>query len=171
MAFRSHKKPPKREGAPTRKRLMRRKASDNVYLHTDFHGALNQALIYLERNSGAGAVREYLRQFARAFYAPLTGQIKDRGLAALKAHLEHLYRTEGAEFAIVFSADELVLSVAACPAVGHIRKMGLAVSPHFAETTGTVNAAICEGTPFAFELLEYDQETGRRVERYSRRPR
>ena len=148
---------------------MTRQASDNDYLHKDFHGALNQALIYLERNFGAGAVREYLRQFAQAFYAPLTRELKDRGLAALKAHLERLYRTEGAEFTIVFSADELVLRVAACPAVGHIRKLGLAVSPHFAETTRTVNAAICEGTPFAFELLEYDPESGRRVERYSRR--
>ena len=148
---------------------MRRKASDNAYLHQDFHGALNQALIYLERNFGAGAVREYLHEFARTFYAPLTREIKERGLESLKAHLEDLYRTEGAEFTIALSADELVLRVAACPAVGHIRKMGLAVSPHFVETTRTVNAAICDGTPFAFELLEYDRESGRRVERYSRR--
>jgi hypothetical protein len=150
---------------------MHRKASDNVYLHKDFHGALNQALIYLERNIGAGAVREYLHQFARAFYAPLTREIKDRGLAALKAHVEHLYRTEGAEFSIRCSPDELILTVDACPAVGHIRKMGLPVSPLFDETTRVVNAAICEGTPFAFELLQYDPESGRRVERYSRRAR
>ncbi len=148
---------------------MARRAADNAYFHQDFHGALNQALVYLDRNFGAGAVRAYLRQFARAFYAPLIRELKDRGLAALKAHLGHLYRTEGAEFTIAFSADELVLRVAACPAVGHIRKMGLAVSPRFAETTRTVNAAICEGTPFRFELLEYDPKTGRRVERYSRR--
>jgi hypothetical protein len=150
---------------------MKRRASDNAYLHRDFHGALNQALIYLERNFGAGAVRAYLRQFARTFYAPLTGEIKERGLGALQAHLTDLYTLEGAEFGIEGSPDELVLTLAACPAVSHIRKMGLTISPHFDETTRTVNAAICEGTGFKFELLEYDPETGRRVERYSRRRR
>jgi hypothetical protein len=148
---------------------MRRQASDNIYRHQDFHGALNQALIYLERNYGAGAVRAYLRQFARNFYAPLKDEINRRGLEALKTHLENLYALEGAGFRISCSPEELSLSVDACPAVGHIRKMGLTVSPHFAETTRTVNAAICEGTGFRFELLEYDPKTGRRVERYSRR--
>ncbi|OGD21547.1 MAG: hypothetical protein A2W03_12290 [Candidatus Aminicenantes bacterium RBG_16_63_16] len=148
---------------------MERKASDNAYLHKDFHSALNQALIYLEQNFGAGAVREYLHQFARTFYSPLSRDLKERGLEALKTHLEKLYKLEGAKFSIKFSPDELILSVDACPAVGHIRKMGLPVSPQFSETTRTVNAAICEGTGYEFELLEYDPESGRRVERYTRR--
>lgn len=147
---------------------MKRQASDNAYRHKDFHGALNQALIYLEQNFGAGAVREYLHQFARAFYSPLTGEIKERGLKALKTYLENLYSLEGAKFSIRCSPDELILSVDACPAVGHIRKMGLPVSRHFDETARTVNSAICEGTGYEFELLEYDPESGRRVERYSR---
>ncbi len=147
---------------------MRRRASDNVYLHRDFHGALNQALIYLERNFGAGAVRAYLRRFARSFYAPLTGEIKRRGLEALKEHLENLYTLEKARFSVACSPDELILNVDACPALGRVREMGLPVSRYFDETTKTVNAAICEGTGFKFELLAYDPETGRRVERYSR---
>ncbi len=112
----------------------------------------------MSRISAPGAVREYLHQFARTFTAPLTRELKERGLEALKAHLERLYQLEGARFSIKFSPDELILSVDACPAVGHVRKIGLAVSPHFVETTRTVNAAICEGTPFAFDLLEYDPE-------------
>ncbi len=162
-------KTPEGQAVPPGRRIMRRQASDNIYLHQDFHGALNQALIYLERNFGAGAVRAYLRRFARTFYAPLTGEIKRRGLEALKAHLENLYALEGAGFSITCSPDELILNVEACPAVARIREMGLPVSRHFDETTKTVNAAICEGTGFKFELLAYDPETGRRVERYSRR--
>lgn len=171
MAGRQPQGPPGSDGDRSGRRVMRRRAADNVYLHRDFHGALNQALVYLERQFGAGAVRDYLRQFARNFYAPLTAAIAGRGLGALREHLEGVYRTEGAAVAVSCSADELVLRVAACPAVGRIREMGLAVSPQFIETTRTVNAAICEGTPFAFELVEYDEETGRRVERYFRRPR
>jgi hypothetical protein len=148
---------------------MKRQASDNTYLHRDFHGALNQALVYLEEKFGAGAVREYLRQFARSFYSALTHEIKEKGLEALRDHLERIYTLEGAKFSLKCSPDELVLTVDACPAVAHIRKMGLPVSPRFAETTRTVNVAICEGTGYEFELLEYDGKSGRRVERYSRR--
>jgi hypothetical protein len=169
MAARDHHHD-RRPGGPAR-HIMKRQAADNTYLHRDFHGALNQALIYLERNYGAGAVREYLRQFARSFYSALTREIKERGLDALRCHLERIYTIEGADFRIECSRDELILRVAACPAVTHIRRMGLPVSRSFDETTRTVNAAICQGTGFEFELLEYDPESGRRVERYSRRPR
>ncbi len=166
---RGMKAPRRPENGASGKKTMKRRASDNVYLHKDFHGALNQALVYLERNFGGEAVGEYLRQFAGNFYSPLTRDLKKRGLDALKDHLERIYTLEGADFRIERSADELVLTVDACPAVAHIRKMGLPVSRHFSETTKTLNAAICEGTGYEFELIEYDPESGRRVERYSRR--
>jgi len=67
------------------------------------------------------------------------------------------------------SPDELVLSVPACPAVARIRDMGLRVSPSFIETTRTLHAAVCEGTGYCHELLEYEPQTGRSVERFSRR--
>ena len=208
-------KPPKARAAPAAsgKEIMRRRSADNAYRHQDFHGALNQALIYLEENFGESAVRDYLRQFARNFYAPLTAELRARGLAALKAHLDNIYALEGAAFGIACGPDELVLTVAACPAVGcirklglplsahfdriyslegadfrtectpdeliltvaacpavgHIRKMGLTISDHFIETERVVNAAICEGTPFEYALLEYDPESGRSVQRFSRR--
>ena len=164
-------KPPKARAAPAAsgKEIMRRRSADNAYRHQDFHGALNQALIYLEENFGESAVRDYLRQFARNFYAPLTAELRARGLAALKAHLDNIYALEGAAFEIACGPDELVLTVAACPAVGCIRKLGLPLSAHFDETERAVNAAICEGTPFKFELLEYDPESGRSVQRFSRR--
>jgi hypothetical protein len=153
----------------TGKQVMRRKAADNIYLHKDFHGALNQALIYVEKNFGVEAVREYLHQFARAFYSPLTERLREVGLAALKKHFKGIYAIEGAECRVEESQDELILRVPRCPAVTHIREMGLPLSPLFYETTGTVNETICEGTPFRAELLEYDQETGRSVQRFSRR--
>ncbi len=150
---------------------MRRRAADNVYLHKDFHGALNQALIYVGEHFGAEAVREYLYQFARAFYAPLTSRLREEGLAALREYFEGVYALEGAECRIEASSDELILRIQSCPAVSHIRKMGLVLSPHFREATRTVNTAICEGTPFEADLLEYDPETGRSVQRFSRRRR
>lgn len=149
--------------------VMRRRASDNEYLHKDFHGALSVGLDYLREHYGEESVREYLREFAGAFYAPLTGDIKQRGLVALKEYFEKLYETEGGEISITFSSEELIVCVQACPAVTHIRKNNHSVSPLFYETTKTVNETICRDTPFAAELVEYDPQTGRSVQRFYRR--
>jgi hypothetical protein len=153
------------------KEVMRRKASDNPYLHKDFHGALSEGIEYLHERFGEEAVREYLRGFAAAFYSPLTADIKSRGLAALKEYLERIYRAEGARIDLRCTADELVLRVEACPAVTHMREHGYRVARLFHEATRTVNETICEGTPFAAELEEYDPATGRSVQRFFRRSR
>jgi hypothetical protein len=148
---------------------MRRTASDNAYLHKDFHGALSVGIEYIHRNYGPEAVREYLRQFAAAFYAPLTRDINTRGLVALKEHFEKIYRLEDAEIKIQFSEDELVVEVPACPAVTHMRKEEYTVAELFYETIKTVHETICEPTGFRAELLEYEPETGRSVQRFTRK--
>ncbi len=147
---------------------IRRHAADNIYLHKDFHGALSSGIQYLDERYGAEAVRLFLRNFAHAFYAPLREAIRQRGLAALKEHLESVYRTEGGGVAFESSADELFVRVAACPAVTHMRQHGYPVARLFCETLRTVDAAICEDTPFTAELLEYDPATGRSVQHFFR---
>jgi hypothetical protein len=151
------------------KEVMRRKASDNQYLHKDFHGSLSCGIEYLRRHYGNEAVREYLRDFARDFYSPLTTDLKARGLIALKEYFEKMYKTEGGEIDTLLSADEFILKVHACPAVMHMRKNNYPVSPLFYETSKTVNETICEGTDFAAELVEYDEATGRSIQRFYRR--
>lgn len=151
------------------KQVMHRQAADNVYLHKDFHGALSGGIEYLHKQCGAEAVREYLHNFARTYYAPLTRQLAQDGLSALREHFERIYADEGAAVDIALTESEMVLRVPMCPAVAHMRAHGYPVARLFHETTATVNAAICEGTPFAAELLEYDVETGRSVQRFYRR--
>ncbi len=151
------------------KKVMRRRAGDNVYLHRDFHAALNRALLFLESRSGADAVREYLAGFAAAQYAPLREEIGRRGLAALEEHLRTAFEREGGGAEIGRDGDDLILRVAACPAVAHIAKMGEALSPLFFETTRTVNGVLCEGTPFGFSFDACDCPAGRCVQRFARR--
>jgi hypothetical protein len=151
------------------KEVIHRKASDNQYLHKDFHGALSVGLDYVRQHFGDEAVREYLRQFARSYYAPLTEDLRRRGLVALKEHFEKVYADEGGPASIRLSDDELRIDVEACPAVTHMRGHGYSVSPLFHETSKTVNEAICEGTPFAAALIDYDPQTGRGVQRFYRR--
>jgi hypothetical protein len=147
------------------------KASDHEYLHKDFHGALSAGIEYLHTHYGEQAVRDYLREFTRKYYAPLRRAIRQRGLAALKVHFETMYTRERARFRVRLTRDELVISVAACPAITHMKSHGYPVARLFHETTRTVNEALCEGTPFKAELAEYDPETGRSVQRFFRRSR
>jgi len=148
---------------------MRRKAADNVYLHKDFHGALSNGIQFIHEKYGAEAVRQYLRQFVEAYYAPLKAEIKRRGLAALKDYFEKMYQAEGGVIHLACSADELRLEVEACPAVTHMRAHGYKVAGLFYETTKTVNEVLCESTPFAAELISYDQADGHSIQRFYRR--
>ena len=150
------------------KKVMRRKASDNQYLHKDFHGALNLALEYLRKKFGNESVRSYLRQYAKSFHAPLIRRLRRRGLVALKEYFENIYAVEKAPLRLKLTKDELILKTDFCPAVKHIRAMHQAVSPLFSETERAVYEAICEKTPFAFELASYDKKTGRSVRRFYR---
>ena len=149
--------------------VMERRASDNVYLHKDFHGALSTDIEYLHAHFGEDAVRDYLRQFTVIYYAPLIAELRGEGLPALKRHFEELYAVEGGEVDIMLSDDELVLTVHACPAVKHMREHGYMVARLFRETIKTVNEALCTGTSFAAELVEYDDATGRSIQRFYRR--
>jgi len=151
------------------KEIMNKRASDNEYLHKDFHGALSAGLEYLHEKFGADSVKEYLRQFTASFYAPLIERLKKDGLIALKEHFEKIYAIEGGEIKVTFSEDELVIMVKACPAVMHMRRNGYPVARLFSETIKTVNETICEVTPFAAELVEYDKETGLSIQRFYRR--
>lgn len=149
--------------------VMRRKASDNTYLHKDFHGALSVGLEFLRTNYGEDAVRDYLRQFTKSYFAPLRQELAAEGLPALARYFRHVYETEGETVEIEQSENELVVKVGACPAVTHMRKQNYSVCPLFYETTKTVNDALCEDTPYAAELVEYDEQTGRSVQRFWRK--
>ena len=151
------------------RRIMHRKASDNEYLHQDFHGALSAGIEYLHVNHGPKAVRDYLRGFTLKYYAPLRRDIERRGLAALKRHFIAMYKKERAAFTVRMTPDELVVTVDACPAVTHMKAHGYPVARLFHETTRTVNDALCEGTPYAAELVRYDAATGASVQRFFRR--
>ncbi len=151
------------------KEIMDRRASDNVYLHKDFHGALSVGIDFLHQRYGSDSVREYLRQFTLACYAPLKEKLAKEGFPALKEYFEEVYAAEGEDIDIELTDNELVVSVRSCPAVAHMRAHGYKVAELFYETVRTVNESLCEGTPFSAELDEYDETTGRSVQRFFRR--
>jgi hypothetical protein len=154
---------------PMTKEILDRRAADNEYLHPDFHGAFSAGLQYLDDNYGADAVRRYLREFTLSYYAPLMAEIKNRGLVALRDHFEKIYRDEGAEVEISGDENELLIRVAACPAVMHIQNNNYLLANLFGESTRVVNETLCEGTPFFAELLDYDPQTGAGTQLFARK--
>ena len=151
------------------KQIVRRKLEDNVYLPREFHAQLSGQIEYLDVKYGEDAARRYLRQLASAFYAPLAQAVKERGLIALKERFEKIYELEGGKINISFSENEMIVEVEACPAVMFMREHGQPVTRLFYETSKTTYDTVCEGTPFAYELVQYDNQTGRSTQRFYRR--
>ena len=67
---------------------------------------------------------------------------------------------------MLLAAVMLASGIVALLHVNAARKQGYPVARLFHETTETVNRAICHQTPFAAELVQYDDETGRSVQRF-----
>ena len=147
---------------------MERKASDNKYLHKDFHVGLNFGIGYIAKLHGDDAVVEDLKEYAKVFHKPLQEDVKKRGFAALEDYFSKQYETEEAAGDITFesSEGELKIYIKKCPAITHIKKTGGEIAPMFVETTRTVNETIVEGTPYAFELISFDIETGASEQRF-----
>ena len=151
------------------KQVMTRKAGDNVYLHKDFHGALSNGIDYIHEKYGAEAVRDYLRQFADTFYAPLKNDLVRRGLIALKEHYAKVFQAEGGRARFTLSDRELRIEVEMNPAVQHMRAQNYPVAKLYSETIRTVGAALCAGTLYAAELLAYDDASGRYTQLFFRK--
>lgn len=148
-----------------------RTAADNKYLHRHFHNIMNISLEYLRRLYGGEAVSEYLKQFANTYYAPLRQRIREGGLAAVMEYFRGIYEAEEASGDISFYGDsaELTVKVSRCPAVAHMRKSGMEVSPLYVETSRVIWQTICEGTSYGYELIFYDGANGASVQRFYRK--
>ena len=141
---------------------MDRRASDNEYFHRAFHISKNRGLDYLGNRWGSSHVTEHLTRFAKSFYAPLIGRIREQGLSAMKDHIERTYALEKTPELVSSSLSEdcLWVSVSKCPGISFIRAAGYEVSPWYKEEISTVFRVIAEDAGYQFQLLSYDRESG-----------
>lgn len=147
---------------PRPKRTMCRRASDNRYLHKDFHGVLSGGMAYLEETYGLEAVHAFLRRFVDEYHAPLKAAIRARGLPPLREYLEEIFRIEEADFTIEATPGRLEIHLAANPAILHIRRRGYPMKPSFHETSDFLYKVLCEDTPLSFSTQRLDPATGER---------
>ncbi|MHC4871653.1 MAG: hypothetical protein ACYTFY_07400 [Planctomycetota bacterium] len=148
------------------KEVMDRNAADNEYLHPDFHGALSASLIYVKKNFGNESVKEYVRKFAHKYHKKLIEKIKSEGITALKKHYTELYKTEKGQVSFEEKENELIMKVPECPAVTHMRKSNYEVADCWVETESAYNEALCEGSKYSYEMVEYNAENGASIQRF-----
>jgi len=141
-------------------RIMERKASDNKYLHKDFHLALNLMMQYLYDNFGKEALVNYLEDYSRAFYSLINKELKTGDISVLARYFTDIYRKEEWPVRINSGKDFVEIEQDACPAMSHIIQKGSNPCPHYAETYNTVYKTLCENTPFEYTLEYFDERTG-----------
>lgn len=148
-----------------KKHVLDQKASDNEYLHKDFHGALGYTIRYLDETFGPEATREYLQQVGRTCFGPLIEKVKAEGLPAIEQHFREVMDREDGEYTFSWEGDTLVLRVTKCPAVAHMKKNGAWFTDRFCETTVVVNETICREAGYACSC-EYETGEGRCVQTF-----
>lgn len=128
------------------KKVLDCRATDNDYLHKDFHGALAYAIEYLDATYGPSATTAYLEQVAKAYFSPLSQAMQRGGLSAMESHLREIFGHEQGKFVISYEdgGQTLVMAVAQCPAVAHLRATNQWRGERFCATTEVVNATICK---------------------------
>ncbi|NMC37129.1 MAG: hypothetical protein GYA41_02265 [Bacteroidales bacterium] len=148
-------------------RTMERQASDNKYLHRDFHAALNMMLNYILDNFGEEALKEYLEQYSGAFHKPLNNRLKSGDKELLADYFREKYRNEEWPVRITASETAVVIEQEACPGIAAILARGEKPCRLYVETYASVYRTLCEGTPFEYSLDYFDNDTGACRQRFT----
>ncbi len=139
---------------------MERKASDNKYLHRDFHISMNLLMNYIYDNFGKNALINYLKQYSRAYYKPLNQKLKAGDKNALIEYFRDIYEKEEWPVNIITKGDTIEITQDACPGLSYIRSKGWKPCPCYRETYDTLYSTLCEGTSFEYILEYFNDETG-----------
>lgn len=121
---------------------------ENNELHRDFHGTTNTTLNYIAQKYGVEAIREILRKTGHDVYKSIREKLARGDASELIEHLNWFFYREGAEFTLTVKKNEIVFEVFECPAIKHLKKLGLEISPYICLQTEEVNNGICQGTPW-----------------------
>ena len=125
---------------------------ENNELHRDFHGSTNLTIDYVVRKYGLETVKKILRRTGRNVYKSIHEKLADGDASELIEHLNwFLYREQG-KYQLKVSENEIILEVFECPAIRHLKKLGLPISEHICLQTSEVNAGMCEDTPWHSEV-------------------
>ena len=130
---------------------MLRYQEDNE-LHQDFHGTTNTTLNYIADHYGVETLKEILRKTGRDVYKSIHDKLQKGDASELVEHLNWFFFREKGKYQLTVEENKIVFEVFECPAVRHLRKLGLEPSPHLCLQTSEVNAGMCEDSPWSSEV-------------------
>jgi hypothetical protein len=142
------------------RKIMKRDASDNKYLHKDFHLSMNIILTYIFKNFGREELVNYLKQYSEAWFWPLNRQLQKGDITPLVGYFKDIYSKEEWLVKIRHGNDFIEIEQESCPGISYIRSKGDIPCPYYYETYKTVYGTLCENTPFTYELVYFDEESG-----------
>lgn len=142
--------------------IMERKASDNKYLHRDFHISTDNGIEYVGNKFGDNGVNEFLIAFSTSYFQLLVQDYFKQGLEAIKCYIENIYETEEAKDAIEITCNDkrLKVKVKYCPAVKYMKSQGHTPSKWYKKSTSVVYGTLAENCGLKFIMGEYNEETG-----------
>lgn len=125
---------------------------ENNELHLDFHGTTDTTLTYVAENYGVDALKTILRKTGRDVYKSIREKLAGGDASELIEHLNWFYNREKGNYKLSVSPDEIIFEVLECPAIRHLRKLGLKPSEYVCLQTECVNEGMCWGTPWKSSL-------------------
>ncbi len=150
-------------------RIAKTGKNENKYLHRDFHVSMNILMEYILDRYGETGLKEYLTRFAKAYHKPLKVRLQKEGLAPLAEYMKDIYEKEEWNVKITMDDNRLEIIQQSCPGITQIRKAGHEPVKGYVETYETVYQTICEGTPFEYELIDFDGMTGACTQVFTKR--
>jgi hypothetical protein len=117
-------------------------------LHKDFHGSMNTAVEYVGSRYGREGLRVVFGKTAQRVYRSIYEGLKRGDWNELVEHWRYFMDREGANYTLSITNEAVVMTVKICPAVAHLRKLGMTPSKFFCDQTVLLNEVWCEGTPF-----------------------
>lgn len=125
-------------------------------LHKDFHGATNCTIKYICENFGKDTLHEIFFKTGCDVYKDIREHLAGGDVSELLNFWRYFFDREGADYAIAENEEEITLTVNKCPAVEHLKKLGMEPHAEFCSQTVFVNNGICEETSYEIET----QKTG-----------
>lgn len=131
---------------------MRYKETGQV--HLDFHGTVNTTAEYIFEKYGADALHEIFFATGRDVYKDIREHLQKNDTSELVNFWKYFLDRENGDYEIYEENGQITLTVKSCPAVRHVKKLGLKISPEFCSQTVYVNKGMTDGTPYEIETLK-----------------
>ena len=93
-----------------------------------------------------------LRKTGREVYKSIHDKLAKGDDSELIEHLSWFANREGAKYKMAIAPGEVVFEMLECPAIRHLRRLGIAPDGLTCLQTSEVNAGFCEGTPWESSL-------------------